>query len=77
MDPGTPVWTQLTVALGSMRVLRELQTSGGHFTTSPISLHPRLAQYPLWLLSISSIDSTHLTFIIPYSAGTRRRHGKP
>lgn len=37
MDPGTPVWTQLTVALGSMRVLRELQTSGGYFTTNTYS----------------------------------------
>lgn len=37
MDPGTPVWTRLTVALDSMRVLREQQTTGGHFTTNTYS----------------------------------------
>jgi len=34
MDPGTPVWTRLTLALDDMRVLREQQTTGGHFTTN-------------------------------------------
>lgn len=37
MDPGTPLWTRLTVALDSMNVVRELQTTGGHFTTNTYS----------------------------------------
>lgn len=41
MDPGTPVWTRLTVALDDMRVLRELQTTGGHLTTNTYSRFDR------------------------------------
>jgi len=41
MDPGTPVWTRLTVALDDMRVLQEQQTTGGHFTTNTYSRFDR------------------------------------
>ena len=41
MDPGTPVWTQLTLALDDMRVLSEQQTTGGHFTTNTYSRFDR------------------------------------
>lgn len=41
MDPGTPVWTRLTVAMDDMRVLREQQMTGGHFTTNIYSRFDR------------------------------------
>ena len=41
IDPGTPVWTRLTVALDDMRVLREQQMTGGHFTTNIYSRFDR------------------------------------
>ncbi len=37
MDPGTPAWTRLTVALDSMHVVAERQISPGHFTTNTYS----------------------------------------
>lgn len=37
MDPGTPVWIRLTVALDSRRVLREQQTSAGRFVRTTYS----------------------------------------
>lgn len=37
MDPGTPVWMRLTVALDSRRVLREQQTSAGRFVRTTYS----------------------------------------
>lgn len=40
-DPGTPVWTRLTIALDDARVLREQQMTGGHFTTNIYSRFDR------------------------------------
>lgn len=47
MDPGTPVWTRLTVALGSGRVVHERMLAPGHFMTmrydrldTPIRIEP-------------------------------------
>lgn len=44
MDPGTPVWTRLTVAIDDMRVVREQQTTGGRFTTNTYSRFDRRAR---------------------------------